>query len=105
MLPEEVYAIDKPQPEVGFKEVGIKEILLKVAYEQVGIGRGHMGAHVRALELEEIMGIEGKIVVGEDKMGELEKELIRCWGMRGGWLRKCSRTWRTCVWGLLVYKE
>ena len=105
MLPEEEYAIDKPQLEVGFKELGIKEILLKVAHEQVGIGRGHMGAHVRALELEEIMGIEGKIVVGEDKMGELEKELIRCWGMRGGWLSKCSRTGRPCVWGLLVCKE
>ena len=63
----------------GFIELGAKELLFKVAHEQVGIGEGHAGAHGRAFDLEEISGVEGEIVVGKDKLCELEEEL-------SGWL-------------------
>ena len=60
------YVINKPQPKCI--ELGIKEILLKVAHEQVSIGGGHMGAHGCALDLEVMVGIEGDAVVGKDKL-------------------------------------
>ena len=33
-----------------------------------------MGAHGRAFELEVMMGVEGEVVVGEDKLGQFDKE-------------------------------
>ena len=44
-------------------------------HEQVGIGRGHMGAHGGSLHLEEMFGVKGEMVVGQHKLGELDKEL------------------------------
>jgi hypothetical protein len=35
----------------GFLDSGVKEILFKETHEQVGIGRGHMGAHGISLNL------------------------------------------------------
>ena len=52
-----------------------------MAHEQVGIGGGHTGVHGRAFDLEEMMGVEGEVVVGKDKLCELNKELsgfLRC---------------------------
>ena len=45
-----------------------------MAHEQIGIGRGHMGAHGYAFDLEVMMGVEGE-VVGEDKLGQFDKKL------------------------------
>ena len=59
--------------EAGFIELGVKEILLKVAHEQICIGGDHMGAHGFAFDLKVMMGFEE--VVGEDKLGEFDKEL------------------------------
>ena len=56
-------------------ELGIKEILLKMAHEQVSIGGGHTGACGHAFGLEEVTGVEGEIVVSKDKLCELDKEL------------------------------
>jgi len=42
----------------------VKEILFKETHEQVGIGRGHTGAHGGSLNLEEMFGVEGEMVVG-----------------------------------------
>ena len=39
------YVIDKPQLEAGFIGLGVKEILLKVAHEQISIGGGHPGSN------------------------------------------------------------
>ena len=50
-----------------------------MAHEQVGIGGGHTGAHGCTFDLEEMSGVEGEIVVGKDKLCELEEEL-------SGWL-------------------
>ena len=72
---EHMASVDKPQPEAGFIELGVKEILLKVVHEQVSRGGGHMGAHGCAFDLEVMMGVEGEIIVDEDKLGELDKEL------------------------------
>ena len=60
----------------GFLNSGVKEILFKETHEQVGIGRGHTGAHGSSLNLEVMSGIKGEMVVGEDKLGKLDKELI-----------------------------
>ena len=45
MGPKEENVVDKTQPESGFLNSGVKEILFKETHEQVGIGRGHTGAH------------------------------------------------------------
>ena len=45
-----------------------------MAHEQFSIG-GHTGAHGHAFDLEEMTGVEGEIVVGKDKLYELNKEL------------------------------
>ena len=50
-----------------------------MAHEQVSIGGGHTGAHGRTFDLEELSGGEGEIVVGKDKLCELEEEF-------SGWL-------------------
>ena len=34
---------------IGFIEFGVEKFLLKVAYEQIGKGGGHMGAHGHAM--------------------------------------------------------
>ena len=57
----------------------MKEILFEVAHEQVSIGGGHMGAHGYASDPEEMTGVEGEVIVGKDKLCELDKEL-------SGWL-------------------
>ena len=44
---------------MGFR---IKEFLLKVAHEQIGIGGGHTGAHGRAFDLEVMVGVEGEVL-------------------------------------------
>ena len=62
-----------------FIELGAKELLLKVVHEQVSIGGGHTGAHDHIFVLEEMSGVEGEIVVGRDKLCELEEE-------SSGWL-------------------
>ena len=48
-----------------------KEILFKETHEKVSIGRGHMCAYGSSLNLE----VEGEMVVGEDKLGKLDKKL------------------------------
>ena len=54
---------------------GVKEFLLKVAHEQISIGGGHMGAHGHAFDLEVMVGVEGEVVMGEDKLVKFDKEL------------------------------
>ena len=49
--------------------------MFKVAHGQVSIGGGHMGAHGHAFDLEEMTGVEGEVVVGKDKLCELDKDL------------------------------
>ena len=39
-----------------------------MAHEQVKIGCGYMGADGHAFDLEEVMGVEGEVVVSEDKV-------------------------------------
>ena len=63
------------QPEAGFFESGVKEILFKETNEQVSLGRGHMCAHGGSLNLEVMSGVKEEVVVGEDKLGKLDKEL------------------------------
>ena len=55
---------DKTQPEAGFLDSGVKEILFKETHEQVGIGRGHTSAHGGSLNLEVMFGVKGEMVVG-----------------------------------------
>ena len=45
-----------------------------MAHDKTGIGGGHTGAHGHAFDLEVMMGVEGE-VVGEDKLGQFDKEL------------------------------
>ena len=40
----------------------------EVTREQVSIGGSHMGAHGHAFDLEKMMGVEGEVVVGKDKL-------------------------------------
>jgi hypothetical protein len=49
--------------------------MFKKTLEQVCIGRGHMCAHGGSLNLEVIPRVKGEMVVGEDTLGELDKEL------------------------------
>ena len=48
-----------------------------MAHEQLGIGGGHTGAHGCAFDLEVMTGVEGEVVVGEDKLGQFDKKLSR----------------------------
>ena len=75
MGPKEENTVDQTQPEAGFLNSGVKEILFKETHEQVGIGRVHTGAHGGSLNLEVMFGVKGEMVVGEDKLGKLDKEL------------------------------
>jgi hypothetical protein len=75
MRPKEENVIDKMQSEARFLESGVKEILFKEIHEQVCIGRAHACAHGGSLNLEVIPGVKGEMVVGEDKIGKLDKEL------------------------------
>ena len=75
MRPKEGSAIDKTRSQAGFLKGGVKEILFKKTHEQVCIGRDHTCAHGSSLNLEVMPGVEGKMVVGEDKLGKLDKEL------------------------------
>ena len=61
---EKENVIDETQPEAGFLASGVKEILFKETHEQVGIRRGHTGAHGGSLNLEEMFGVDGEMVVG-----------------------------------------
>jgi len=67
MGPKEEIVIDKTQPEAGFLDSRVKEILFKETHEQVGIGRGHTGAHGVSLNLE-ISGVKGEKFVDENKL-------------------------------------
>ena len=60
MGPKKENVIDETQPETGFLDSGVEEILFKETHEQVGIERGHTGAHGGSLNLEEMFGVEGK---------------------------------------------
>ena len=107
MRPKEENSIDKTEPESGFIESGVKdilethepvsigsghtcahgsslnlevmsevkEILFKETHEQVCIGGGHSYAHGGFIYLEIMPGVEGEMVVSEDKLGKLDKEL------------------------------
>ena len=44
-----------------------------MAHEQISIGGGYTGAHGRAFDLEVMMGVEGEVVVGEDKWVSLTR--------------------------------
>ena len=46
-----------------------------MAHEQIGIGGGHTGAHGFAFDLEVMMVVEGEVFVGDDKLGQFDKEL------------------------------
>ena len=46
-----------------------------MSHEQISIRGGHPGAHGRAFNLEVMMGVEGEVVVCEDKLGQFDKEL------------------------------
>ena len=46
-----------------------------MAHEQIGIGGGHTGAHGHPFNLEVMMGVEGEVVMGEDKLGQFDKKL------------------------------
>jgi hypothetical protein len=72
---KEENVVNKMQPEAGFLKSGVKEILFKETHEQVCIGRGHTCAYGSSLNLEVMAGVEGEMVVGEDKLGKLDKEL------------------------------
>ena len=50
---------------------------MKETHEQVGIGRGHMGAHSGSHNQKVMFGVKGEMVVGEEKFGKLDKELSR----------------------------
>ena len=52
----------------------MKEVLFKEAHEQLGVGKGHWCAHGGSLDLEAMLEIE-EVAVGEDKLGEMDKEL------------------------------
>ena len=69
MGPEKENVIDEMQPEAGFLDSGVKEILFKETHEKVGIRRGHKGAHGGSLNLEVMFGVKEQMVVGEDKFG------------------------------------
>ena len=73
--PKEENVINKTQPEAGFLDNRVKEILFKETHEQVGIGRGHTGAHGVSLNLEVISGVKGEMVVCKDKLVKLDKKL------------------------------
>ena len=64
MGPKKENVIDKTQPEAGFLNSGVKEILFKETHEQVRIGGGHTGAHGGSLNLEVMFGVKGEMVVG-----------------------------------------
>ena len=56
---------------LSLQSLEIKEILLKIAHEQDVV----MGAHGCAFVLDIVTGVKGEVVVGEDKLGKLDKEL------------------------------
>ena len=62
----------KRSQRLGFLDSGLKEILFKETHEQVGIGRGHTGAHGGSLNLEVMFGVKGEMIVGEDKLSKLD---------------------------------
>ena len=50
---------------------------------QVSIGSGHACAHGGSINLEVMPGVEGEMVVGEDKLGKLDNKLSG-WMVRSG---------------------
>ena len=42
-----------------------------MAHENVGIGGGHVGAHGRAFDLQEMTGVDGEIGMGKELSGWL----------------------------------
>ena len=69
--------------EAGLPKSGMKEVLFKEAYEQVCVGRGHLCTHGSFLDLEVILEVKGEMVVCEDELSILDKEL-REWQGEGG---------------------
>ena len=64
MGPKKENVIDETQPEAGFLDSGVKEILFKETYEQVSIGEDHLCAHGSSLYLEVmLLGVKGEMVV------------------------------------------
>jgi hypothetical protein len=75
MRPKEENIIDKTQPEAGFLENGVKEILLKETHEEVSTVGDHLCVHGSSHYLEVMLAVEREMVVGENKLGKLDKEL------------------------------
>ena len=63
--------LNKMQPEAGFLESGVKEILFKETHEQVSIEGSHLCTQGSSLYVEVMLGVKGEMVVGE-----LDKGLI-----------------------------
>ena len=77
--PEEENIINKLQPEARLTKFGIKEVLFKEAHVQFIKVRANAGVHVHSLDLKIMLGVEGELFVGEDELGELDKELSEEW--------------------------
>ena len=60
---------------LNFGQSRVKEMLFKETHEQVCIGRGHMCVHGGSLNLEVMFGVKREMVVREDELGKLDKEL------------------------------
>ena len=82
LMPNEENGIDKKQAEAEFLESGVKEIMFKENHKQIGIGRDYMGTHSSFLDLEIMLGVEGEMLMREDKLGKLDKVLE--WMVRSG---------------------
>jgi hypothetical protein len=49
--------------------------MFKEAHDQIDIERGHSFTIGNSLDLEIVLGVEGEVVVDEDKLDEFDKEL------------------------------
>ena len=65
--------IDKIHPDAGFLESRMKEALFMEASDKVGIGTGFLCVYDSSLDIQIMLGVE-KVVVGEDKLGDLDKK-------------------------------
>ena len=73
----------------------MKKVLFIEAQKLVDPGGDNACAHGSSLDLEEMLGVQ--VLVSEDELGELDKELSAWKGMGAALLRKCSRAERP--WG------
>ena len=74
-MPKEENVINKMQPMAGFFESEVQDVLCKESHEQVGIGGGHSCTQGSSLNLGVMFEVKREMVVGEDKLGKLVKEL------------------------------